>query len=204
MINFLQWLTEEKEHHVTAVPLVGFSPHSHDGHAKDLGQAVHDTPGKHKVIGMSAKADHFSPDERRSIFKKQLDHHGFKGISIKSSSSAGETLRHAKEKIGNKAGKHVLHLVVGADREKWGHSLAGAIKDGKIEGAHFHEVHVHTPADSGRSHGLSGTKMRQHAHDNDLNGYHKHLGPAFSKSQAQKIMNKTREGIENKTIKLKR
>ena len=49
MVNsFKDWLSESEEHHVTAVPLVGFSPHSHDGHAKDLGGTVHNTPGKQR------------------------------------------------------------------------------------------------------------------------------------------------------------
>lgn len=204
MISFLQFLNESEEHHVTAVPLVGFSPHSHDGHAIDLGQAVHHTPSKHKVIGMSNKAGHFSPEERTSIFKRQLEHHGYKGIEVKGSTTAGETLRHAKSKIESKGGKHVLHLVVGADRQKWAHGLAGAVREGKIEGAHFHEVHVHTPLDLDRSHGMSGTNMRKAAAEGNHEEYHRHLGPGFSRSEAKKIMKKTQEGIASKAIKLKR
>lgn len=204
MISFKQFLRESEEHHVTAVPLVGFSPHSHDGHARDLGHAVHHTPSKHKVVGMSAKAGHFAPEERASIFKKQLDHHGYRGIEVHSSTTAGETIRHAHSKIASKGGKHVLHLVVGADRLKWGHSLADAVRQGKIEGAHFHEVHVHSPMDSDRSHGMSGTNMRKAAHEDNIDEYHRHLGPGFSRTQAKKIMKKTQEGIKSKAIKLKR
>lgn len=205
MLNFLNFLFEEKEHHVVAVPQVGFEPHSHMGHVHDLGKAVSSLPGK-KVIGVSKRASHFNFHERRKIFKRQLESNGHKGIEIHPTDGAGSTLRKAASKV-NKPGKRILHLVVGHDRRKMAEGLKKSLHAGKIGGIaadHFHEIHIHTPEDSDRSHGMSGTNMRRAAHENDLDEYHRHLGKGFSKDEAKTIMKKTQSGIKSGSIPLKR
>lgn len=200
MITFKEWLVNifesDEEHHVTAVPLVGFAPHSHDGHAMDLGGTVHGLPGKHKVIGISQKASLLSAAHRKRIFKRQLDHRGFKGIDVHPSTGAGDTLRKAADKVANKKGKRVLHIVVGKDREKFGHALKTSLHAGKIAGIeadHFHEIHVHTPKDENRSHGMSGTNMRKAAQEGNVKEFHRHLGGGFSRPEATKLMSRVKD-----------
>lgn len=197
----------EEEHHVSAIPLVGFSPISHMGHAHDLGGSLKKLPGK-KHIGISKKADVFSPEERKHILHKQWNSEGTKTpVHVHLAGSAGETVRHAYDSIKDKKGKKVLHLLVGHDRKDFAHNLKKSLEAGKIsemEGHKFDEIHVHHPEDSERSHGMSGTNMRAAAHSGDFETFHKHLGHAFSKDEAHKVMAKVKEGIDSKKIKLKR
>lgn len=195
-----------EEHHTTVVPLTGFSPISHMGHAHDLGSTVNSLPGT-KHVGISSKSDVYSPEERSSILHKQWG--GSKDVHTHVVKSAGETISRAHDSLPAK-GKKVLHLVVGNDRKEWAHGLKKSIEDGKIkemEGKKFDEIHVHTPEDSERSHGMSGTAMRTAAAAGDLNNFHRHLGTMFSKEEARKHMQKVKESLpvlKSGKIKVKR
>ena len=72
----------------------------------------------------------------------------------------------------------------------------------------YHDIHnevrLHFPKDEGRSHGMSGTKMRTAAAGGDLPTYKKHLGPNFSDKEAKGIMDRTRVGLMAGKIKVKR
>jgi hypothetical protein len=193
----------EKEHHTSVVPFVGFSPISHMGHAKDLGGTLSKLPGT-KHIGISSKADLFNPEERRDILRKQWGDksdtfsHVVKG--------AGETIRKAHDSLP-KHGRKILHLLVGSDRTELAAGLKKSLEQGKLkemEGHHFDEIHIHTPENSNRSHGMSGTKMRQAAVDSNEDEFHKHLGPMFSRSHSNQIMNRVKNGIQSGAIKIKR
>ena len=192
----------DEVHHTSVVPLTGFSPISHMGHALDLGGAMKKLPGT-KHIGISSKSDLYSPKERSDILHKQWGHKDLNTHVVK---SGGETIAAAHASLP-KTGKKVLHLLVGADRldfaEKLKHSLAaGKIKE--MHGKHFDEVHVHTPENSERSHGMSGTKMRTAASAGDLNTFHKHLGSAFTKKEAQQHMSKIQTAMKSGKLSVKR
>lgn len=205
-LNVKDTVTEEKSseevHHTSVIPLVGFSPISHMGHAQDLGGAMSKLPGK-KHIGISGKSDAFSPEERSSIMKRQwkqpdVEHHVVK--------SGGETVARAFHSLP-KTGKKVLHLLVGADRRDFAHGLKKSLEAGKVKemGDHkFDEIHVHEPEDSERSHGMSGTKMRTAAAAGSTQTFHKHLGTMFSKDEAINIMKKVKSGIASGAVKVKR
>ena len=193
-------MTEEQ--YISVVPLIGACPHTHIGHAKDLGNALYNIVGKYKVIGLSAKSDLFTSQERKIILDRQLEHLGYYQINTQVFNTAGDTLRYAHSLVNRLQGKKILHLVVGEDRKKWGNNLAQAIRDEKIEGVVFDEVLVYVIR--GREHGLSGTNMRQAAQKRDLTAYHEHLGSCFSKGQAFQLMIKTHHGLLNKKIKVKR
>jgi len=195
--------TDEEHHHTSIVPLVGFSPISHMGHVKDLGNVLKKAPGT-KHLGMSSKADYFSPTERKAILAKQLNN---KSITTHLHKTAGETVGKAWNDVKNKRGKKHLHIIVGADRKAFGEGLKKSIEAGKIPemaGGKFDHVHIHTPEDENRSHGLSGTKMRKAANESDLDTFHNHIGSSFSKAEAKRLMDKTKAGIDSGSIKLKR
>lgn len=194
--------SDEGEQHTTAIPLVGFSPISHMGHARDLGGAMSKLPGT-KHLGISSKSDVFSPEERKGILERQW---GSTGTNVHVVSGAGDTIRRAHDSLTGK-GRKVLHILVGKDRESWAHGLKNSLEQGKIkemEGRKFDEIHVHTPEDSDRSHGMSGTKMRAAAVNDDKDEFHRHIGPMFSGNESEKIRSKVKGAIQSGQIKLKR
>jgi hypothetical protein len=192
----------EETHHTSVIPMVGFSPISHMGHAKDLGDSLKKLPGT-KHVGISKKADLFEPSERKHIMNKQWGDVGHKTHVV---SGMGETVRHAYNSLP-KHGKKVLHILLGADRRDKAEGLKSYLEAGKIKEMEHHkfdEIHVHSPEDSDRSHGMSGTKMRQSAADQNGAEFHRHIGPMFNRNESDKIMHKVKSGIDGGSIKLKR
>ena len=194
--------SDEETHHTSVIPLVGFSPFSHMGHAADLGAKFKTLPGK-KHIGISSKSDAFTPEERKNILNRQW---GDKSTTYHVTSSGGDTIAKAHASLPAK-GKKVLHILVGHDRVSFAHGLKKSLEAGKIkemEGKKFDEINVHTPEDKERSHGMSGTKMRMSASSGDLNSFHKHLGSMFSKEEAKQLMSRTKSAIASGKLGLKR
>ena len=195
-------LTEETEHHASVIPLVGFSPISHMGHAHDLGGAMKKLPGK-KHIGISQKDDVFSPEERSHIMKKQWDQ---EGVNHHFTKSGGDTIGHAYHSLPEGGKKH-LHILVGGDRVEMAHGLKKSLEAGKIPEMNGHtwdSIHIHTPEDSNRKHGMSGTNLRSAAVTDDHDEFHRHLGHAFSKNESESIRQKVKGAIVSKKIKIKR
>ena len=196
-----QFMTEQIIHHTSVVPLVGFSPLSHMGHAQDLGNTLSSLPGS-KHVGISAKTDVFSPEERKNVLKKQWG----SNINAEVNTSGGSTIANAFNSMP-KTGKKVLHIVVGSDRRDFAEGLKKSLDAGKIKEMgdnKFDEVYIHTPKDENRSHGMSGTKMRQSASDGDIETFHKHLGSMFSRKEAQSMMDRTKTAIDSSKLKIKR
>jgi hypothetical protein len=194
---------EQEEHHTTVVPLTGFSPFSHMGHEHDLGAAVKSLPGT-KHIGISSKSDLYSPEERSSILRRQWG--GGEDLHTHVVNSAGETIARAHASLPKK-GRKILHLVVGNDRRDFAEGLKKSLEAGKIkemEGKKFDEIRIHTPKDSNRSHGMSGTNMRNAAVSGNLNIFRRHLGSMFSIEEAKKHMKRVKDAIMSGKIKVKR
>lgn len=203
MLSFTQFiLREQTEQHSSVIPMVGFSPISHMGHAKDLGGSLEKLPGT-KHIGISAKADAFSPEERKGILERQW---GDGKVNVHISSGAGEPIRAAYDSMSGDGPKH-LHILVGSDRKSFAEGLKRSLEAGKIkemEGRKFDSITIHTPEDPDRSHGMSGTKMRLAAHEGNEEEFHRHLGPMFSREESNNIMSRIRDGISSGKIPLKR
>jgi len=206
MKSFSKFIRENndknQEHHASVIPLTGFSPISHMGHAKDLGGAMKKLPGK-KHIGISSKSDVYTPEERSKILHRQwkqpeIQHHFVK--------SAGETIAAAHKSLPEH-GKKVLHLLVGHDRKEFAHGLKKSLEDGKIKEMgdyKWDEIHIHHPDDTDRSHGMSGKNMRKAASEGNLSEFHRHLGSDFSESEAKEHMKKFQNAQSIGTLKLKR
>lgn len=197
----------EPEHHVSVVPLTGFSPISHMGHAMDLGKKLRGLPGP-KHVGISSKADVFSPEERKAILSRQwaTEKKDEEPIQHHIAKSAGEVIAKAHDSLPKK-GRRVLHLLVGSDRVDFAQKLKTSLLAGKIkemQGKSFDRIEIHTPTDEKRTHGMSGTAMRTAARDEDLPTFRKHLGPAFPKQEATAIMQRMKKAIDSGTLKVKR
>lgn len=195
-------LNEEVEHHTSVIPLVGFSPISHMGHAHDLGAKMKQLPGK-KHVGISNKADVFSPEERSHIMHKQW---GQKDINHHFTKSGGDTIGHAYHSLPKEGKKH-LHILVGGDRKDFAHGLKKSLEAGKIPEMNGHKwdsIHIHTPDDEERHHGMSGTNMRNAVHNDDHETFKKHLGPAFNDKEAHHIRGKIKSALDDGRIKVKR
>lgn len=193
--------SEKEVHHTSVVPITGFVPISHMGHAKDLGGTLSKLPGT-KHVGISSKSEAYSPEERKGILEKQWGNN----VNAHVVGGAGETIRAAHDSLP-KTGKKVLHLLVGSDRKSLAEGLKKSLEAGKVkemEGRSFDEIHIHHPEDTDRSHGMSGTKMRQAAADSDIETFHKHLGSIFTRHEAEKHMKRFQQGIQNGSIPLKR
>ena len=193
----------EPTHHAAVVPMAGFSPISHMGHAVDLGGTLNKLPGK-KFVGISAKAEAFSPQERAGILQRQWSSKG-DTVHAHVISGVGEIIRKAHDSLPK--GKKVLHLVGGADRKSFIEGIKSSLVNGKIkemEGKSFDEIHTHFPKDENREHGMSGTKMRNAANEGNLEVFHKHLGSMFSHKEAKTIMDKVKAGISSGDIPLDR
>jgi hypothetical protein len=191
-------VNEETEQHAH-VAFMGASPHTHMGHHIDVVGGM--GAGK-KFVGLSGKSDVFSDSDRENIANKQSGG----AAEFKVEKSAGQTVGRAFQSMTGK-GKKILHLHFGHDRKEMAERLKSSIEAGKIpelEGNKPDAVHLHYPQDEDRSHGMSGTKMRTAAENNDVDTYKKHLGPNFSDKEAKSLMDRTRVGLLAGKIKVKR
>lgn len=192
---------DNNDHHTSVIPMVGFSPISHMGHAADLGGTLSRLPGT-KHVGISGKSDVFTADERKDILSRQW---GKQEQQVHIVKGAGETVRRAYDFLP-KGRKH-LHILVGHDRRGFAEGLKSSLEAGKIKemgDKKFHSVTLHYPEDSDRSHGMSGTNMRQAAGSGDVDEVHRHLGPSFSRQEAQSITKRMKGAIDSGKLKLVR
>jgi hypothetical protein len=192
-------VTNSNDEQHAHVAFMGASPHTHMGHHIDVVGGM--GAGK-KFIGLSGKSDVFSDNEREDIANKQSGG----TAQFKVEKSAGQTVGRAFDSMKG-SGKKILHLHFGHDRKEMAERLKSSIQAGKIpelNGEKPHAVHIHYPSDEDRSHGMSGTKMRTAAENNDADTYKKHLGNNFSDKEAKSIMGRTRVGLLAGKIKVKR
>ena len=205
MKKFYDFIVEkesEDEHHASVIPLTGFSPISHMGHAKDLGSELKTLPGK-KHIGISSKSELYTDKERGDILHKQWGDKDMKHHIVK---SGGETIAKAFHSLPKNGKKH-LHILVGHDRKDFAHGLKKSLDAGKIKEMGDHKwdsITIHHPKDSNRSHGMSGTNMRNAAEKGNVKEFHRHLGNMFTADEAKKHMQKFKSGIASGQIKVKR
>lgn len=200
-LNVRDDLTEEtaQERHVH-VAFMGASPHTHMGHIKDV---VSGMGQGSKFVGLSGKSDAFTDKERADIANRQAAG----TAEFKVEKTAGQTVGRAFNSLSGTTGKKILHLHFGHDRKEMAERLRNSIQAGKIpelNGVIPDDVHIHYPKDENRSHGMSGTKMREAAVVNDLDTYHHHLGPYFTRDAARKIMNKTQKAMSSGQLAVKR
>ena len=192
---------QSEDHHTSVIPMVGFSPISHMGHAADLGASLSRLPGT-KHVGISSKADVFSPEERKGILSRQWGEGQHQVHVVR---GAGETIRRAYDSLPE--GRKHLHILVGHDRKDFAEGMKSSLESGKIkemEDKKFDSISLHYPEDTDRSHGMSGTKMRKAASEGNVAEVHRHLGKSFSKKEAASITKRMKDAISSGKLKLMR
>lgn len=192
----------EETHHVH-VSFLGAAPFPHMGHHRDIVGSMEKAPRGRRFVGLSGKSQAFTDKEREDIANKQSGGRA----EFKVEKTAGQTVGRAHGSVADRSGKKILHLHFGHDRKAFAEGLKKSIEAGKIPemgGGRFHEVHVHYPEDTDRSHGMSGTKMRKAAHEDNLEEFHRHIGPNFTRGEARKLMHKVKKNISSGSIPLLR
>ena len=100
----------------------------------------------------------------------------------------------------HKKGVTHLHMVVGSDRVKEMHDKLHQY-NGTHPGAlyHFKKITVHSAGqrdpDAEGTEGMSGTKMREHAKNNDLHSFRKGVPPHVPEHHAKELMHDVRKGM---------
>lgn len=192
--------------HVATTVMTGVSPISHMGHHYDLGSKLQSLPGKHKFFAMSRKGageSGFTEQQREHVFKVQSKEAGHK-IEPIHVGEHDDIVNHAWNAVKDQKGPKHLHLVAGGDRLRMITRIKQGMDDGRIHNPGFEHISVHTPEDTDRSHGMSGTKMRKAAAEGNIDNFHKFVGKGFTKGQANEIMSHIKHGIESGAIQLDR
>lgn len=213
---------------VIVVPMCGFVPGSHMGHALDLMRLTnHVIPSclnKQEVktiIGISEERktswtwDSFMPNMRADIFRKQIYQacimENLKEVNPENVltpyvKTVGETLRLAYQQVASEPDRH-LHLIVGRDRVDMAQTLLRSVL--KTPEAHglptraFTFISISWPYLK-RYKNFSGTMMRQACADEDYSLFDEMIGDGVdlnSKNMAYEI---TVSAIKHGLLKIKR
>lgn len=133
----------------------------------------------------------------------------FPGANVSTSSPEAPSLMYKLAEL-HKKGVRNLHLVVGQDRVQQFHDLIH--KYNGQEGAHgyfnFDNINVHSAGgrdpDAEGVEGVSGTGQRQHAMNNNFEGFRAGAPSRMSDEQAMGLMNDIRSGTVPKKPKAKK
>jgi hypothetical protein len=120
--------------------------------------------------------------------------------NVKAADKESPTILHHAAAL-HKSGVEHLHVVAGSDRHKEMHDLLHKYNTGE-EHKHgsfkFKSITMHSSGerdpDSEGTTGMSGTKMRQHAHDKNFAEFRKGVPPHVSDKHAHELMNNVRRG----------
>lgn len=189
---------------VTIIPLVGFNPFSHMGHAKDLGDMMLRCPGL-KYVGLSKKDTYFSFEDKSAILKRQWK---MPRLNVWAAKTPGDMVGAVHQTVRPYDESVRLTLVVGHDRLSMAEGLQKSLEAGKIpemQGLYYDRINIKTPMQDRERHGFSGTMMREAASDADFDTFWNHLGrDIFSENEAKVLLNRVVLGIEKGDIKIHR
>ena len=202
MKGFLQ-LVEEKEKALKPVVMSfgRFNPPT-TGHMKVIDK-VHEVAeknhAKHVIV-----ASHTQDSKKNPLPVEKKLHH-LKTYSpnthFVAASKPLPTMFHHAAKL-SAAGHDHLIMVAGSDRVKEYHQLLhkyNGVKSSTGEGYHFKKIDVvssgHRDADSEGTEGISGSKMREHAKNNDFSSFRAGVPHHVSDTHAKELMKDTRKGM---------
>jgi hypothetical protein len=202
MKSFLE-LVEEKESGKHAVMTFGRMNPPTTGHLKVIDkvkEVAARVGGSHHII-----VSHSQDGKKNPLSGKQKVKHLQRyspGTNIESSTKEHPSIFQHAEKLHNQGVTH-LHVVVGSDRVKeFKDSLnkynGKPNKEGRVP-YHFKKITVHSAGqrdpDSEGSEGMSGTKMREHAKNNNFGEFRKGVPDHVSDKHAKELMQDTRKGM---------
>lgn len=155
--------------------------------AKEVGGEAH----LHLSQSTDAKKNPLSHDDKVSIAKKLLPKHAGIIRNEKHVKTFIDVLKHHSNK------DHEIHIMAGGDRVEEYKKLAN-----KYNGSEFHykKIHVHSAGDrdpdAEGTEGMSASKMREHAKNNDLKSFHSGLPSGTSSEDAKHVFSKVRKGMK--------
>ena len=205
MQSFIDFLTEEAEAKHAVLAYGRMNPPT-TGHLKVVNKVqelAKKHGGEHHMI-----VSHSNDPQKNPLTGEQKVKHLQRyapGANIRSSSKENPTLfSHAAEL--HKQGVTHLHVVAGSDRvaeykQKFKELNGKANKKGEVP-FNFKKITVHSAGtrdpDAEGDTGISGTKMRQHASNNDFKSFRKGVPGHVSDEHAHELMQDVRKGMGHK------
>jgi phosphopantetheine adenylyltransferase len=202
MLTFQTFLKEEAEAKHAVLAYGRMNPPT-TGHLKVIDKVIDvakKVDGEHHMV-----VSHTNEPKKNPLSAEQKVKHLRRyamNANIKAASKENPTIfSHAAEL--HKQGVTHLHIVAGSDRvdeykKKFKELNGKPNKDGKVP-FHFKKVTVHSSGerdpDSEGDEGMSGTKMREHAKNNDFKSFRKGVPRHVSDNDAKELMNDVRKGM---------
>ena len=201
MKSFLEIIEEEAGKEKHAVMAFGRMNPPTTGHLK-LIDKVREVASKHKtkptvVVSHSqdAKKNPLSGDQKVKHLKRYSP-----GTHFETSSKEHPTIMHYAAKLHAQGADH-LHVIAGSDRVKEMHSLLH--KYNGVKAGHgyynFKKITVHSAGhrdpDAEGAEGMSGTKMREHAKNNDFSSFRQGVPHHVKDEHARELMKDVRKGM---------
>lgn len=200
MKTFLESVKEKDDTHKPVVMTYGRINPPTTGHLK-LIDKVRSTAEKLKAPHVVITS-HSQDSKKNPLTADQKIHHIKKyspGVNVTSSDKEHPSFLHQAAKL-HQAGHDHLHMVVGSDRVKEIHDTLHKY-NGTHEGAlyNFKKITVHNAGqrdpDAEGTEGMSGTKMREHAKNNDIDSFKKGVPAHVSGHHAKALMKDVRKGM---------
>jgi cytochrome c1 len=202
MLTFQTFLKEEAEAKHAVLAYGRMNPPT-TGHLKVINKVTEvakKVGGEHHMV-----VSHSNDPKKNPLSSEQKVKHLRRyapDANIKAASKDNPTIfSHAAEL--HKNGVTHLHIVAGSDRvdeykKKFKELNGKPNKDGKVP-FHFKKVTVHSSGerdpDAEGDEGMSGTKMREHAKNNDFKSFRKGVPSHVSDNDAKELMNDVRKGM---------
>lgn len=201
MKSFLQIVEEQTKTHKPVVMSFGRMNPPTTGHLKliDKVREVADKHNaKHTVIvshSQDAKKNPLSGEQKLKHLKRYSP-----GTHFEASDKSNPTIMHHAAKLHAKGHDHLI-VVAGSDRVKEMHDLLHHYNG--VEGRHGHynfkKIEVksagHRDPDAEGAEGMSGTKMREHAKNNDFSSFRQGVPHHVSDNHTRELMRDVRKGM---------
>ena len=203
MKSFLELYEEQEKTHKPVVMAFGRMNPPTTGHLK-LIDKVRELADKHEahhevVVSHSqdSKKNPLSGEQKVKHLKRYSP-----GTNFKSASKDEPTLIHHAARL-HAAGHDHLIMVAGSDRVKEYHDLLHKYNGKPDKSGHvpynFKKIEVksagHRDPDAEGAEGMSGTKMREHAKQNDFSSFRQGIPSHVSDHHAKDLMNDVRKGM---------
>ena len=200
MLKFNNFLKESTtDTHVTTFMRANPPTAGHEQVVNKVLETAKKVGGSHSVVlshSQDSKKNPLSPSQKLKHARR-----AFPGANLTTSSKESPSLLSHVAKLHGQGVKN-LHIVVGQDRVNEFKTLLN--KYNGVKGSHGHynfdKIEVHSAGDrdpdSEGTKGISGTKMREHASNNDLDNFSKGVSSAMKPEHAKEMFNDVRNGMK--------
>lgn len=202
MLNFNNYFLTETDNTTAVATYMRANPYTiaHEGLANKVQELAKDLDANHHVI-----LSHSTDNDKNPLTPEQKLRHARianPGVNFSTSTEDAPSLLHQLSKLHAK-GVRNLHLVFGGDRLKPGGFADTIRKYNGVEGKHgyynfdnleFHSAGERDPDAEGIE-GVSGTKQRMHAMNNDFDSFRAGAPSRMNDDQVRSLMNDVRNGI---------